>query len=124
MRSSATGKVANAEALIWNILMVAQKKFRRLNARVIGHDPLSVDPDCLVIGGWCESYKCYESVLRDGAFKLVKVSARRLTSGREIGRLAVAPKTFIHFSREATLTPSCPSIKLLEFTLSEDSTNG
>lgn len=39
-------------------------------ARVIDYDPLSADPDYLVIGGWCRYYKCYDSVLSNGAFRL------------------------------------------------------
>jgi hypothetical protein len=31
-------KVANAEALIWKILLIAQKKFRRLNAPALLKD--------------------------------------------------------------------------------------
>ena len=41
-------------------------------SRVINYDPLSADPDYLVVGGWCRYYKCYDSVLSRGAFKLVK----------------------------------------------------
>ncbi len=41
-------------------------------ARVINYDPLSADPDYLVVGLWCRYYKCYDSVLSEGAFKLVK----------------------------------------------------
>jgi hypothetical protein len=41
-------------------------------SRVIDYDPLSADPDYLVVGGWCRYYKCYDSVLTNGAFRLVK----------------------------------------------------
>lgn len=40
--------------------------------RAIDYDPLSVNPDYLVVGIWCRYYKCYDSVLRRGAFKLVE----------------------------------------------------
>ena len=40
-------------------------------SRVINYDPLSADPDYLVVGGWCRYYKCYDSVLSRGVFKLV-----------------------------------------------------
>lgn len=42
-------------------------------SRVINYDPLSADPDYLVVGIWCRYYKCYDSVLNDRIFKLVKV---------------------------------------------------
>jgi hypothetical protein len=38
----------------------------------INYDPLSADPDYLVVGSWCRYYKCYDSALNAGAFKLVK----------------------------------------------------
>jgi hypothetical protein len=41
-------------------------------SRVINYDPLSADPDYLVVGAWCRYYKCYDSVLSQGAFKLVR----------------------------------------------------
>ena len=41
-------------------------------SRIIDYDPLSADPDYLVVGGWCRYYKCYDAVLEKGAFKLVK----------------------------------------------------
>lgn len=41
-------------------------------SRVIDYDPLSADPDYLVVGGWCRYYKCYDSVLTNGVFRLVK----------------------------------------------------
>jgi len=41
--------------------------------RAINYDPLSVDPDYLVVGLWCRYYKCYDSVLNDKTFKLVKI---------------------------------------------------
>ena len=40
--------------------------------RAIDYDPLSADPDYLVVGQWCRYYKCYESALNAGAFKLIK----------------------------------------------------
>ena len=42
-------------------------------SRVINYDPLSADPDYLVVGIWCRYYKCYDSVVNDRSFKLVKV---------------------------------------------------
>jgi hypothetical protein len=40
--------------------------------RTIDYDPLSAHPDYLVVGQWCRYYKCYDSVLNEGAFRLVK----------------------------------------------------
>ena len=39
----------------------------------INYDPLSADPDYLVVGIWCRYYKCYDSVLNDRVFKLIRV---------------------------------------------------
>jgi hypothetical protein len=39
----------------------------------INYDPLSADPDYLVLGPFAELSKCYDAVLRSGAFKLVQV---------------------------------------------------
>jgi hypothetical protein len=41
--------------------------------RAIDYDPLSANPDYLVVGIWCRYYKCYDSVLNNKVFKLVRV---------------------------------------------------
>ena len=46
MRPNDTGRLANATALIWRVLMVAEKRFRRLNAPHLMAD---------VYGGECPS---------------------------------------------------------------------
>ena len=39
---------------------------------VISYDPLSANPDYLVIGGWCRYYRCYDNVLSRTNSELVK----------------------------------------------------
>ena len=46
---------------------------RPLELRVIDYDSVAADPDYLVVGIWCRYYKCYDSVLNDKVFKLVRV---------------------------------------------------
>jgi hypothetical protein len=53
-----------------HVELIRQKE--RAEKPLIEYNPLTADPDYLVVGPWCSYYKCYDSVLSGDTFRLVQ----------------------------------------------------